>query len=207
MLHHTLRSLWLWRDRQRRGRKLLRRVRSADVAVISLGKSGRTWLRTMISHLYHQRHGLPSETLLNFDNFHNLVPAIPRYFFGSLAADRLAPSGRTWAREVGNANKLILLVRDPRDVVVSFYFQLSERATSRALRRKGLESGDAVRQMPMAQFMLDDRLGLPRALAFVDAWLAVVAVHPASMIVCYEDLRRDPLSTFTAVAPLPRPRL
>jgi hypothetical protein len=49
--------------------------------VVSFGKSGRTWLRVMLSRFYQLRHGLAERHLLNFDNLHLRNRAIPRIVF------------------------------------------------------------------------------------------------------------------------------
>jgi len=77
----SLRRLSDWRRRRRRARKRLHMLREADLVILSLGKSGRTWLRAMISNLYHQRHGVPENRLIRFDDFHQHDPAIPKILF------------------------------------------------------------------------------------------------------------------------------
>jgi alcohol sulfotransferase len=189
-----------WRDRRRRGRKLLARARTADVAIVSVAKSGRTWLRAMISHLYHQRFGVPEQALINFDDFHALNRAIPRIFFtGVIATDR-APSGRPWAGEVAKAAKMVLLMRDPRDVAVSFYFQMTGRATDRELARKGVADRAALLEMPLFDFLCDERLGVPRAVRFLEDWSAATARHPCAHVISYESLRADTAAAFGALA-------
>ena len=90
----------IWRHNRRRAEKLLRRIRTADAAVVSVGKSGRTWLRAMLSHVYHQRYGVPESELINFDNFNARHVAIPRILFTGVGSGALAPSGRTWGEEL-----------------------------------------------------------------------------------------------------------
>ncbi len=187
-------------DKRRRSKKLMRRVRSADAAVVSVGKSGRTWLRAMVSHLYHQRYGLPAQELIDFDNFHERLAAIPRILFTGVQPDDQAPSGRTWAEEVAAIERVVLLTRDPRDVAVSFYFQMSERATERELRRKGVSSRAAVREMKMIDFLLDPRLGVARVDRFLRGWREAFADHPDAMIVSYEELRAETGEAFGRVA-------
>ncbi len=187
-------------DKRRRAKKLMRRVQTADAAVISIGKSGRTWLRAMVSHIYHRRYGLPAEELINFDNFHARHPAIPRILFTGVQPDDRAPSGRTWAEEVAAVERVVLLTRDPRDVAVSFYFQMTERATERELRRKGVTSRVGLRETQMIDFLLDPRLGVPRVVRFLRYWENALAAHPRALRVSYEALRADTGEAFGRVA-------
>jgi hypothetical protein len=154
----------------------------------------------MVSHLYQQRFDLPVQTLLNFDNFHAAVSDVPRFFFSGLTADEKSPSGRAWADEMRQAGKLILLTRDPRDVTVSLFFHLTERASPRELRRKRIGPQERLRARSIFQFMTNDRLGLPRVLHFIQQWAEVVTAHPTSLLVTYEALRGEPVTTFTEVA-------
>ena len=52
-----------------------------DHVLMSWGKSGRTWLRLMLSRFYQLAYGIPEGRMLEFDNLHRLDPAIPRLFF------------------------------------------------------------------------------------------------------------------------------
>ena len=65
-------------ERWLRGHEDARKLALADCVIVSFGKSGRTWLRVMLSRVYQVRHGLSQRHLIAFDNLHNKVPAIPR---------------------------------------------------------------------------------------------------------------------------------
>lgn len=67
----------VWLHRRRRSRKRKPQLEAADLVLMSPPKSGRTWLRVMLSHLYHLKYGVPAEEIITFDNFHARVPAIP----------------------------------------------------------------------------------------------------------------------------------
>ena len=64
-------------ERWLRGNEDFRKLSLADCVIVSFGKSGRTWLRVMLSRVYQVRHGLAQRHLLAFDNLHNKVPQIP----------------------------------------------------------------------------------------------------------------------------------
>ncbi len=48
-------------ERRLRGAEQEDKLRRADIVVVSFGKSGRTWLRVMLSHLFREMHDLPGE--------------------------------------------------------------------------------------------------------------------------------------------------
>jgi hypothetical protein len=112
-----------------RVREDFRQLALADCVIVSFGKSGRTWLRVMLSRVYQVRHGLARRHLLAFDNLHNKVRAIPKIFFthDSYLRDYVKQGdGKAQYRD----KKLILMVRDPADVAVSQYFQWKFRIFS-----------------------------------------------------------------------------
>ncbi|HSH26284.1 MAG TPA: hypothetical protein VK972_00710, partial [Wenzhouxiangella sp.] len=57
-----------WWHIGRRDRKLAQAMRQADALICFHAKSGSTWLRAMVSHVYHQRYGTPADVLLQHGN-------------------------------------------------------------------------------------------------------------------------------------------
>jgi alcohol sulfotransferase len=159
--------------------------------VVSFRKSGRTWLRAMLSHLCHRRYGVPEGELLEFDNLHRLDPRIPRVFFThDLPWD---PWNRWWRRllrpEPFRGKRVLLLVRDPRDATVSLHFQLAKREPPGQRRRERLPAAGVP---PLAEFLLDPRHGqLARCVAFLNRWAARSRKLPGVVLLRYEDLHAD----------------
>jgi hypothetical protein len=189
-----------WRHRRGRARKRLRMLREADLVVLSLGKSGRTWLRAMISHLYHQRQGIPEHQLIGFDNFYRLDRAIPRILF-THDLPRDPWNHRPDREEPFRGKRVLLLVRDPRDVAVSMYFHYAKRSPATTRARLGLP-GDMLRDLLVADFMLE--LSVGRLEYYVDAlndWAGRLRSLPEpGLVVRYEDLHADPEGTLRRVA-------
>jgi len=105
-------------DRRLRGREEFRKLQKADCVVVSFGKSGRTWLRVMLSRFYQLKHGLRDNNLIVFDNLHAKNRDIPRIFFTHDNYLRDFNSSAD-SRKDYYKTKVGLLVRDRRDVVVS----------------------------------------------------------------------------------------
>lgn len=179
-------------DRYLRGRKAVRRIEKCDVAVVSFGKSGRTWLRVLLSRYYQQRHGLPPDAMLIYDNLNRINPAAPTVYFTHdyYLADY---TGDRSAKDVYRNCKLVLLVRDPRDTAVSSYFQRKHRMRTwkKLINGYPMEGpGDSI-----ASFMMGSSGGLPKIVRYLNDWAAALASHDRHIIVRYEDLKRDTAGT------------
>ena len=153
-------------------------LRTADVAFLSPAKSGRTWLRAMLSQVYHLSYGTPADELVSRDRFHRLEPRIPRLFFSHedneplLLQRRLTPQGL-------RDKTVICLVRDPRDIVVSFFHQHRHRKTQ-------MDGAPAA--------MTDDylRSTLASVIAKVNRLQALAAALRDGHLFRYEDLHAAP---------------
>ena len=109
-------------ERKLRGVEQFDKLQKADIVLVSFGKSGRTWLRVMISHLFRVMYKLPDKAILGFDNFHNLNSSVPKTFF---THDNYIKdfTGDFETKAPFYNKRVVLLARDPRDVAVSQFFQ------------------------------------------------------------------------------------
>jgi hypothetical protein len=169
---------------------------AADVLVVSFTKSGRTWLRVLLSNLFSRRFGLSDKELLDGDNLHRQAPLVPKVYF--------APDTKFPYPELGPAlvfassrQKVVFLVRDPRDVAVSFYYHVKHRAGPRELRRKKIP--EAARALDPDSFVLDPHFGAARAIAYLNRWAAERAELTHTHLLHYENLVADTTSAFTAL--------
>jgi hypothetical protein len=185
-----------WLHRRRWARRNLRQMREADAIIISHTKSGRTWLRVMISHLYHLRYGTPERELLQFDNLHHYNAAIPRIYF---TRDTRIPTfwRRGITKRIPTDKKFLFLVRDPRDVAVSFYFHVRHRAGQRELDRKGIPN--SARELPIYDFVMDRNLGITRVIDHMNRWHKEMEGMPQSLVIRYEDLRAQTVQTLERI--------
>jgi hypothetical protein len=183
-----VRDWWLDRKDARVIAERVERFASADLLFVSFTKSGRTWVRVLLSNLYARRYGLSDKELINAGNFHALVPAIPRVHF--------APDIRLPYPELGPAQvqasarqRVVFLLRDPRDVALSLFFHVKHRAGPRELRRKKIPR-DA-RDAGPDRFVLDEGHGAPRVIRYLNRWAEDAADLPTTLRLRYEDLLAD----------------
>jgi hypothetical protein len=193
LIMHTL--FFLPRERQvrierwLRGNEDFRKLSLADCVIVSFGKSGRTWLRVMLSRVYQVRHGLAQRHLLAFDNLHKKVPEIPRIFFTH--DNYLKDFSKQGEQKVlYRDKKVILMVRDPADVAVSQYFQWKFRMTNRKKKINNYPEGG--QDVSLYDFVMMPACGLPKIIDFMNGWARDLANIKDLMVIRYEDLRADP---------------
>jgi len=176
-------------ERLLRGRQQYRTLQKADIALVSFGKSGRTWLRVMLSRLYQQIYRLPESTLIGFDNFHSMNPEIPRMFFthDNYIGDY---SGHKDSKVDFYDKKVVLMVRDPRDVAVSQFFQWKYRMkTNKKAINQYPEHGADV---SIFDFVVKPDSGLMKVIAFLNLWAKEAPRIEDFFLLRYEDLKARP---------------
>ena len=176
-------------ERWLRGREEFQRLRLADAVVVSFGKSGRTWLRVLLSRFYQLRYGLSERHLLGFDNLHRKNRAIPRVFFthDNYLRDF---TGNRHSKADFAGKKVILLARDPRDTAVSQHFQWKHRM--RAAKKRLNDYPAHGSDVQLYQFVTDPAAGLPKIIDFMNGWAAAMPQLDHFLLVRYEDMRADP---------------
>lgn len=87
--------------------------------------------------------------------------------------------------EAARYRRLVFLHRDPRDTVISGYYQVDRR----------LDGYPGT----LSDFLRDPRHGIEKVVRFNALWLRVVRERPDAFAVRYEDLRGDPWGNFTRI--------
>jgi Sulfotransferase domain len=176
-------------ERWLRGREDWRKLRVADAVVVSFGKSGRTWLRVLLSRVYQLQHGLSERAVIGFDNLHYRTGAVPKIMFthDNYVKDY---TGHRDTKEDFYDKKVIFLARDPRDVAVSQYFQWKYRMRP---NKKDINAYPTADLAPY-EFVMSDA-GLPKVIEFMNLWAEEAPRIRQFMIVRYEDLRAAPEAT------------
>jgi hypothetical protein len=183
-------------DRWLRGREEFRRLQKADCAIISFGKSGRTWLRVMLSRFYQAKYNLPENSLIGFDNLHARNRDIPRLFF---THDNYLKdfTGNASSKKDYYQKKVVLLVRDPRDVAISQFFQWKYRMQSWKKQVNQYPPHGA--DINEYQFAMDEAAGLPKIVDFFNLWATEAGKLDQLLVVRYEDMRRDTASVLEQI--------
>lgn len=163
--------------------KKTRQYREADVLVLSVGKSGRTWLRVLINKYLSLRFGVP----FGIGELHAVNPAIPlvrfdhelwSHYCDARWTDRLLGSNIVPAG-ILRQKRVLVVYRDPRDVVVSLHFH----KTRRSRRRMDVE---------LPAFIHDPHYGVDNIVRVMNLWRQRLAGHPQCLWLRYEDMKADP---------------
>jgi sulfotransferase family protein len=160
--------------------KARRAERRADTLLISYPKCGRTWLTMLLSRVLAEHAGLEEEELdyLATDVLDWRIPSLPRIRISHDDDPHWkTPRGLERSKRHYREKRVILLVRDPRDVVVSMYFERT--------RRERAFAGN------MNQFLHARRGSLDTILAYYNVWASQRAWPRSFLQVHYENLRDD----------------
>ena len=162
-----------------------------NAIVLSVPKSGRTWIRTFLCAYFCKLHG--REFTLKPERYHE--SGIPRLIFshdlfehrtkGDLW-DRIRGKYLVPRRELRRA-KIILLARDPRDCFVSLYVQMTRRDPSAPAKFK---------QETVSEVLRDKGFGIHAIVKTMNDWLNEFCERDNFTLVWYESLRASPAAHF-----------
>lgn len=166
-----------------------KKLQATDAFIISYPKCGRTWLRLLLGKFLQQQfHFAEDRRLLELNALTHTLP-VPTIDISHDDYAHLKPPAdveRSKARYKGK--KIVFLVRDPRDTLVSFYFQYT--------RRGGQQLANDREFKGTISELLRHRIGGIDTLAtFYNVWADQRSVPAAFMLLRYEDLHAAPAAT------------
>jgi Sulfotransferase domain len=168
-----------------------RQLSGGDVIVVSIPKSGRTWVRTFLCAYFCQRYGHPFS--LTPEQYGDA--RIPRLIYSHDRFEQRTKADR-WDHVRGKyfipagerrRAKIVLLARDPRDTFVSHYVQLTRRTR---------ETPDQLKQKDIGDVLRDGRHGIASMIEIMNGWLKEWAGRENFLMLRYEDLQRAPEDSF-----------
>jgi len=162
-----------------------------DAIVVSVPKSGRTWLRAFVCAYFCKRFGL--EFTLRPERYRD--PRVPRLIFSHDLFEHRTKGG-LWDRLRGkylvprtelSRAKIILLVRDPRDCFVSLYLQITRRDPNAPVDLK---------QKGVSDLLRDERFGVRAIVNAMNDWLNEFSRRDNFTLIRYEAVRASPAEHF-----------
>jgi len=159
--------------------------------ILSIPKSGRTWVRTFLCAYFCKRCG----RAFTLEPERYGEPGIPRLIFSHDCFEHRT-KGDLWDRIRGKylvpkkelrRAKIVLLVRDPRDCFVSLYVQMTRRDRGAPTEFKRKTVSDLLR---------DKKFGVCAIIKTMNAWLNEFSDRDDFTIIRYESLREFPRENF-----------
>src|ERR1017187_6183156 len=156
-----------------------------DIFLVSYPRSGNTWTRFLLGNLLRQNDPV---------TFSNVESRIPKIYFNHDRFLRQLPRPRMLkSHECFQPHypRVVYIVRDPRDVGVSFYHH-------------NVKARNISDDYPIASFVprfiageLDRKFGSWRD--NVLSWTVLRKDDPGFLLLRYEDMKRDPVVSLTSV--------
>lgn len=164
-----------------------------EVVVISYPKSGRTWLQLMLGEYITRHLGLDVQNVIAIKEYTKRLQGVPRIKFAHDERPQWKPaSEQVLDKSVYRDQHIILLARDPRDILVSLFFEKTRRVPARRSDRPEFKG-------TINDFVYHDVGGIDSIITFFNSWYENRDVPRSFRIVRYEDLRNRTRETLTEV--------
>jgi len=147
-------------------------VNRIDAYIVSYPKSGRTWVKTFLQLLLYRSNGI-----VNFDG--NI------FYSGDSTRILCTHTGYYYQMK-----KTLFILRDPRDVIVSFFHHV---------RNRGPATMHKFQVMPISDFIRDKDLGIGAMVSYYRRWWKRLKKCKELMVVRYEDLVANDLEVFNKI--------
>lgn len=171
------------------------KIPQADTYIVSFPKCGRTWLNILLGKLFEQSvglSGLSSDILLNSRIFNSFFSdRIPLVLFTHENNNIFfyPPNKIKKPKKLYQKSKVIFLVRDPRDVLISSYFE----KTKRNLLGKRNKSFWKPFNGTISDYLYEKNGGIDTIIKFYNTWYENKSVPKDFLLLKYEDLHQDAL--------------
>jgi len=166
--------------------------RRAEVYLISYPKCGRTWLRLMLGRAFTRFYSLPPDE----DNLFLRWQSRPHPHLPMIAVvheDRpmlKRPDELQASKGKFRDKRVIFLARDPRDVIVSSYFEMKKRGA--IFGDNPYETRSAEYEGSLEDFIQRKEGGFETILRYYNIWAQNREVPKGFLLVRYEDLKANP---------------
>ncbi|MBN1147709.1 MAG: sulfotransferase domain-containing protein [Anaerolineales bacterium] len=165
--------------------------RNTDVYLVSYPKCGRTWLRLMIGRAVARHFALPENDdilLLNWKSKSH--PEVPKITVVHDDRPMLkTPDELQTSKEKYRDKDVIFLVRDPRDVIVSSYFEMKKRG--RIFGENPYETRQAIFDGTLPEFIDRRAGGFDTIIKYYNIWADQRRLLKGFLLIRYEDMKKD----------------
>jgi len=164
----------------------------ADAYLISFPKCGRTWVRVMLGRALYRHAGVddlkPDGTRLLYPEGVERMAGLPRVSFTHDGKPTRRPVEKIEAdKSRYSGKKVVLLIRDLRDVAVSYFFHETRR--TKRFYPKWEVAGF---QGEISEFLRSDVGGVDHFIRFYNVWADSRGVPEGLLVIKYEEMHRQP---------------
>jgi hypothetical protein len=166
-----------------------RQLSGGDALLVSIPKSGRTWVRTFLCAYFCEKVGQP------FTLAPEQYGRVPHIIYSHDLYEQRTKADR-WDKLRGKylipqreraRLPVVLLARDPRDAFVSLYVQLTRRTK---------ETPNELKEKSTSELLRDPAFGIESMVEIMNGWLAEWSGRPDFLLLRYESLREVPTDGF-----------
>jgi hypothetical protein len=164
------------------------RSRTAEGFIVSYPKTGRTWLRVMLGKAISLKYHLDEKFVLDTLRMTKQAGMSPSVFSHDgpfLLQNNVPYHELKFNRGLYGNKKVIFLVRDIRDTLVSSYFQQSKRTK--------------VEKFNLGDFIRDERFGARKIVTFYNLWFTHREVPKDFLLIRYEEMHSKPTEVLRSV--------
>jgi 8-oxo-dGTP pyrophosphatase MutT (NUDIX family) len=153
-------------------------INLSDCVLVSFPKCGRTWLAMILSRILQKKYGLLLQDIMSLEKITFPEKKLPGITMVHEDDPQLKkPNELSKDKRYILNKKIIFLIRDPRDVIVSWYFH-------QAFRRNRYDKN-------LSDFLKKSRGGFETIIEYYNIWLKYIK-NPNFLLVKYEDLSKNP---------------
>lgn len=160
--------------------------------IVSFPKCGRTWLRVLLGAALAKAQGESVESTvsawLDGDIVH-IGDKNVMYTHAFAPRPLLPVEAMQYFADYLQDKRKVFIARDPRDTVVSYYFQ----------RIKRRQDNPGTMPTEIGAFVRDPHVGIERIITFFNIWAEELRRSEEALLVSYEDLHYQPHETLEAI--------
>ncbi len=155
---------------------------------LSFPKCGRTWLRLMLGSIFVEHYRLNVEDPMDLEGVADQIPHFSRFIVTHDGDPHTKlPEDLPTSKQQYRDSKVILLVRDPRDVLTSLYFQRKYREHL----HKSTTAITIPNETSVGDFLKLRQGGLETIIEYYNIWDQNKNIVERFMLLRYEDLHEN----------------
>lgn len=180
LIQKILHKIWWTFFRQEGTRKVDKDIK---VYIISYPKSGRTWLRLLIGKTLCENFNLDEKLLLDTLKLTKAAKILPSIWTHDGAGIGSGPHFVRFItdKSIFQDKKVIFLCRNPKDVMVSYFFHATKRIPEFTNYTGSI-----------SEFIRSQGYGIKKLIAFYQLWYKNKNIPEDFLLIRYEDMHKDP---------------